>query len=592
MTDSAAPISNRHAPSDGALIAAVARGDDPDAVRRLVERHQDWVYAVALRGVRDPGLAADCAQATFLLLWRKAHRLADADDRAVASWLFRTTRNHVSNARRLRQRRQEHEREAAMQRPTGFAATPPTDAFDHDALLAALDRAIERLSNADRAVILLRFFKRQQFAEVALALRTTEGAARKHVSRAVLQLRQHLLSSGVAIAPATLTTALGGVVVVPAPTALLSPTPSATAKALVASTVKSAWSGGIAIVGMVSSIILTVSLLVIFIPERRAQPTTTSLPLEPPPLAHVTADEHTNNTVTEPLLSWAKLSNDALAERKKITTEQYEFSLSEWSSDNAQEMRRSLYVKFWRDGEKFRTWAWTEIRGRTPRESMNDVQITTFDGEYGRHRSGRYRGVLRVSTRSSSIDAVLADVRLHLCGFGIETVNSQLDGGSLDILEVRRDKLNGRDAIRVVIDVLATGSRVTQWYLPDQGYVCVRTEDRNRAGTLEGVVSVDEIGAIKDEAGNTHFFPQRGKRDLLIGGKVTRSYTLEVNPKTVKLSDAIDAALFQLKRLPNERIYDLDQMRPVSSHPSEANVPATAATLEDVPTASIGQRTP
>ncbi len=280
MTESSPSMPAIASPSDGELLAAIAKGNDPEAIRCLVERHGDWVYAVSLRGARDPSLAADCAQATFLLLWRKASRLAGADERAVVSWLFRTARNHVSNARRLRQRRQTHERKAAMQRPEA-SGDPLLDSPERHAMLAALDGAIEKLSATDRSAVILRFFRRRRFVDIASALGTTEEAARKRVARAVVQLREHLALSGVAIAPAALTTALGEAVVAPAPGGLLTALPTANAQSLLAVSMKTAWWTTLATAAsIVAAVAVIGAALVTLIQLQRATP---------PPIAGATA---------------------------------------------------------------------------------------------------------------------------------------------------------------------------------------------------------------------------------------------------------------------------------------------------------------
>jgi RNA polymerase sigma-70 factor (ECF subfamily) len=95
------PLSSAGAP--GATVAAGARPEsaaDPDralverartgdaaAFRRLVERHQDRAYAVALRITRSPAEAAEAAQEALLRSWLALPGFRG--DAAFGTWLHR-----------------------------------------------------------------------------------------------------------------------------------------------------------------------------------------------------------------------------------------------------------------------------------------------------------------------------------------------------------------------------------------------------------------------------------------------------------------------------------------------------------------------
>ena len=64
--------------------------------------------------------------------------------------------------------------------------------------------ALDQLSEADRDVLLLRFFERKSACEIAQALNTTEDAAQKRVNRAVERLREFFVKRGVAAGAAGL----------------------------------------------------------------------------------------------------------------------------------------------------------------------------------------------------------------------------------------------------------------------------------------------------------------------------------------------------------------------------------------------------
>src|SRR5689334_5440730 len=87
--------------SDEALLAGLAAGD-PEVAAAFVRRFQRPVYGLALTILRDPGLADDAAQETFVRAWRHA---AGYDPRRgrVAAWLLTIARNvAIDRSRPLR----------------------------------------------------------------------------------------------------------------------------------------------------------------------------------------------------------------------------------------------------------------------------------------------------------------------------------------------------------------------------------------------------------------------------------------------------------------------------------------------------------
>ena len=92
--------SGRH-PSDEALIAGMAMGDDRAAVA-FVRRYQKRVYGLAIGMLGDRGIAEDVAQEALLRAWRHAP-VFDARRGSVTNWVLTITRNLAIDA--IRQRR-------------------------------------------------------------------------------------------------------------------------------------------------------------------------------------------------------------------------------------------------------------------------------------------------------------------------------------------------------------------------------------------------------------------------------------------------------------------------------------------------------
>jgi RNA polymerase sigma factor (sigma-70 family) len=89
-----------HAVSDEALMAGVAAGHEP-ALHEFVDRFERRVYGAAIAITRDPALADEITQDTFMRVWRRAESF-DPRRGTVIGWVMRITRNIAVDALRVR----------------------------------------------------------------------------------------------------------------------------------------------------------------------------------------------------------------------------------------------------------------------------------------------------------------------------------------------------------------------------------------------------------------------------------------------------------------------------------------------------------
>lgn len=175
--------------TDWELLREYAKHASQAAFAEVVRRHVDWVHSVAMRRVGDPHLAEDVTQAAFLALAQNAGRLREGT--VVSAWLFGVVKYASISAVRREKRRQVHEKEAAMLR----SMSEPSAAWER--IAPVLDEAVGSLKKQEQEAVLLRFYQRKSFAEVAAALGSTEEAVRKRVVRALEKLRGLLRRRGV-----------------------------------------------------------------------------------------------------------------------------------------------------------------------------------------------------------------------------------------------------------------------------------------------------------------------------------------------------------------------------------------------------------
>jgi uncharacterized protein (TIGR03435 family) len=198
---------------DMTLLREYARTNSEEAFAALVSRHVNLVYSVALRQLRDPHLAEEIAQATFIILARKAGSLGDHT--ILSGWLCRTARYVCADGVKIQRRRQRREQEAYLQSQSN---EPESDAWNEIAPL--LEFALGGLSEKDHDAIVLRFFEGKSMREVGAALGANEETAKKRVNRAVKKLQKFFLKRGVTSTTAVIAGALAARSVQAAPAAL------------------------------------------------------------------------------------------------------------------------------------------------------------------------------------------------------------------------------------------------------------------------------------------------------------------------------------------------------------------------------------
>ena len=184
---------------DAELVRRALAGSG-DAYREIVRRYERPVLSLIVRMVRDPVVAEDLAQETFIKAFRSLPRYDPR--RRLASWLFKiahnTTLDHLRR-KSLDTVPLELSDETGEQRWEVLEA-PATAAPDRRAesaeLLAALEQAIARLRPNYREVLLLRFREGLAYQEIADVTGQPMGTVKIQLHRARKQLAGELARLG------------------------------------------------------------------------------------------------------------------------------------------------------------------------------------------------------------------------------------------------------------------------------------------------------------------------------------------------------------------------------------------------------------
>lgn len=170
---------------DVELIQRYLAGDI-DAFNELMNAHEDRVFAICFRMLRDREAALDATQETFLTVFRKADRYrAQA---AFSTWLYRVTMNTCYD----HMRRQKRKRADPLPETHDPVDPSTSDLFDAVEVRPDIDAALDALSPEFRAAVVLVDLQGLSLDQAADTLEVPTGTVKSRLFRARRQLAQTL----------------------------------------------------------------------------------------------------------------------------------------------------------------------------------------------------------------------------------------------------------------------------------------------------------------------------------------------------------------------------------------------------------------
>lgn len=176
---------------DDELLARCQQGDEA-ALLELIGRHQDRIYRLAFRILRDAARADDAMTEAFSAIWFRCGSWRG--DAAAISWMTQVAYRVILDHARTRRRwwRIWPLDDVESRSPS---VDPQTEAAERDQRayrLARLDQVLAKLSSEDRALVHLHYFEGQSLAEIAVILQSTRDALKMRLARARAKLKAAL----------------------------------------------------------------------------------------------------------------------------------------------------------------------------------------------------------------------------------------------------------------------------------------------------------------------------------------------------------------------------------------------------------------
>ena len=189
-------LSSLFSMTDEQAMWRVQTQDDHSAFARLVERWEEPIYRLCARMTGDPHRGEDLKQETFARLFEKRREYRPGAK--LSTWLWRIALNLCYDELRRRHRRGEESLENDGSESVAALKEYLADEAAPDAHLAAREegelvrRALLRLPEIYRSVLVLRHYEGLKLREIAEVLEVPDGTVNSRIAEGLAQLTRLL----------------------------------------------------------------------------------------------------------------------------------------------------------------------------------------------------------------------------------------------------------------------------------------------------------------------------------------------------------------------------------------------------------------
>jgi len=177
--------------ADDQLILERARIGEESAFAQLVEMYKEKIYYLALDLTGNQADAEDCSQEVFIKAFRSLGSFRG--ESKLSSWLYRITYNTCMDNRRNTQFKM-NEKSVVIEDQFDLPdpAVSPEESVRSQSEQKIIQTALEKLSDRERAVFVMRHYQECKLGEIADALEISEGTVKSLLFRAVRKLQKFL----------------------------------------------------------------------------------------------------------------------------------------------------------------------------------------------------------------------------------------------------------------------------------------------------------------------------------------------------------------------------------------------------------------
>jgi len=180
------------------LIDRLTRGDMA-AFRELVEEYKKKMYHFALDMVRNPADAEDISQEVFLKAFRGFKTFKR--DAKLSSWLYRIAYNASIDHLRKKSLAPLGVEDIVLDvSSSGFSDSPaspdPARTAENRLLQARVERALQKVSDRERTVFLLRHYNDLMLDEIAETMQISVGSVKSYLFRCLRKIQKELAVPG------------------------------------------------------------------------------------------------------------------------------------------------------------------------------------------------------------------------------------------------------------------------------------------------------------------------------------------------------------------------------------------------------------